>query len=351
VSVDEHTIYFDESPVYYRSADPTDVPPVYVHGIPTSSDDWIPFLERSGGYAPDLFGFGRSGKGGHLDYSLRGLSEFLERWLTELQIDRLKLVGHDWGAAVALTFAQRHPDRVARLVVCNAPTLPGGLPAPRLIRLLRLPGVGEMVMGATTRGMLARTLRHGCINPQAWPDSRVAAVWDQFDQGTQRAILRLVRSAGDNAVGVVGGPGDGRRAGAATPGGPGQRRTRGTDEPGGPGQRRTRGTDEPGGPGQRRTRGTDEPGGPGQRRTRGTDEPGGPGEGQADAPGSGNGAPPAPPALIVWGERDPWYPPALAGAYAERLPHAAVERIPDAGHWPWLDRPDVVEIVVRFLEA
>ena len=36
-------------------------PPVlYVHGVPTSGSDWLPFLERAGGYAPDLPGFGRS---------------------------------------------------------------------------------------------------------------------------------------------------------------------------------------------------------------------------------------------------------------------------------------------------
>jgi pimeloyl-ACP methyl ester carboxylesterase len=323
VSVDEHTIYFDESPVYYRSADPTDVPPVYVHGTPTSSDDWVPFLERSGGYAPDLIGFGRSGKGGHLDYSLDGLTEFLERWLAELRVDRLKLVGHDWGAAVALTFAERHPDRVARLVLCNAPSLLGDSPAPRLIRLLRFPGVGEMVMGATTRGMLARTLRRGCVNPDAWPDSRVAAVWDQFDQGTQRAILRLVRSGTGNMVRVVAGTEEGGEAGAAGRGGPSRGRAGRAAEPGGPSQGRAGRAAEPGGPSQ----------------------------GRAGPPRGGNGAPPPAPALIVWGERDPWYPPALAGAYAERLPRATVDRIPDAGHWPWLDRPDVVERVTRFLEG
>ena len=31
-------------------------------------------------------------------------------------------------------------------------------------------------------------------SPQAWPDERLEQVWDQFDQGTQRAILRLHRS-------------------------------------------------------------------------------------------------------------------------------------------------------------
>jgi pimeloyl-ACP methyl ester carboxylesterase len=327
VSVDEHTIYFDESPVYYRSADPTDVPPVYLHGIPTSSDDWVPFLERSGGYAPDLIGFGRSGKGGHLDYSLAGLSQFLERWLAHLRIDRVKLVGHDWGAAVAVTFVRRHPDRVARLVLCNPPPLLDGSRAPRVIRLLRLPGIGEMVMGATTRGMLARTLRHGCVYPEAWPDSSVTAVWDQFDQGTQRAILRLVRSAGDNMVGGVGlaGFGDAGLAGFGDAGRAGS----------GDASRAESGD---------ASRAESEDAGPAGGR-------GGAGERYADAPASGHGTLAAPPVLIVWGERDPWYPPALAGAYAEWLPHATVERISDAGHWPWLDRPDVVESVVRFLEA
>src|SRR5579863_8174612 len=37
--------------------------PLYLHDALTSSDDLIPFLERTGGLAPDVVGFGRSGKG------------------------------------------------------------------------------------------------------------------------------------------------------------------------------------------------------------------------------------------------------------------------------------------------
>ena len=47
------------------------------HGIPTARTTGSPFLERPGGIAPDLTGFGRSGKGGHLDYSLDGLTQFV----------------------------------------------------------------------------------------------------------------------------------------------------------------------------------------------------------------------------------------------------------------------------------
>lgn len=237
---------------------------LYLHGIPTSSDDWVEFLARTGGIAPDLPGFGRSGKGGHLDYSLGGLTQFLERFLAAIQVETVKLVAHDWGAAVALMLAERHPSRVERLVLFNAPPLFGGFAYPRPIRLWRTPLIGEGLMGSTNQWLLARTLRHGSVRDDAWPDTRIAAVWDQFDQGTQRAILRLVRDT----------------AGRPT-----------TPQP--------------------------------------LEQP--------------------PPALIIWGERDPWYPPALAEAYATRLPGARIERLPDAGHWPWLDRADLVDRVAAFV--
>ena len=208
--VDEHTINLDESPVFYRSsAERPDVPVLYLHGIPTSSDDWVEFLDRTGGIAPDLVGFGRSGKGGHLDYSLAGLTGFVERFLAEIRVDAVRLVAHDWGVAIGLALARRHPERVQRLVLLNAPPLFDGFALPRLARWWRAPLIGEGLMGSTTRGMLARTLRHGSVRDDAWPDARVATVWDQFDQGTQRAILRLVRSAPKKGGG--GGAGVGRR--------------------------------------------------------------------------------------------------------------------------------------------
>jgi pimeloyl-ACP methyl ester carboxylesterase len=262
VRVDEHTINLDESPVFYRTAKASGVPVLYLHGIPTSSDDWVEFLTRTGGIAPDLMGFGRSGKGGHLDYSLAGLTGFVEQFLAEVNVDAVKLVAHDWGAAVGLALAQRHPVRVERVVLLNAPPLVGGFALPRLVKWWRAPLIGEGLMGSTTRGMLARALRHGSVNPAAWTDERIGTVWDQFDQGTQRAILRLVRSAG---------------AELPTP----------TSQT---------------------------------------------------------------PALIIWGDRDPWYPPALADAYAAHLRGGKLDRLSDAGHWPWLDRSDLVERVATFLE-
>jgi pimeloyl-ACP methyl ester carboxylesterase len=274
VRVDEHTISLDDTPAYYRSADRSGMPTLYLHGIPTSSDDWLELLARTGGIAPDLIGFGRSGKGGHLDYSVSGLSAFVERLLDHLGVREVHVVGHDWGALVGLNLAGRNPGRVHRLVLLNpAPAAHGDWP--RILNWWQARGLGELVMGSIPKRLLARELRRGSVRADAWPDTRVNAVWDQFDQGTQRAILRLVRSARDDVVGG-GGP-------------------RSPTPPGGA--------------------------------------------------GAGTGT------TVLWGEEDPWYPPAVADMYAARLPGATVERIAGAGHWPWLDRPEVVDRVASLLEG
>lgn len=206
----EHTARIGELPVYWRSAPAPaaaaaarDAPPVlYLHGVPTSSDDWLDFLARSGGLAPDLPGFGRSGKPAHFDYSIAGYARFLEQYLELVEVERVRLVVHDWGA-VGLAFAQRHPERVARLVVTNAVPLLPGYRWHRVARIWRTPGLGELAMGATTRRVLRRATRDANATgplPEEWLD----AVLAHFDHGTQRAILRLYRSADGDALARAG---------------------------------------------------------------------------------------------------------------------------------------------------
>jgi pimeloyl-ACP methyl ester carboxylesterase len=211
VRVDEHTIQLAGEPVFYRRANADGAggsdggaTVLYLHGVPTSSDDWLPFLERTGGVAPDLIGFGRSAKGGHLEYSLDSLTNFVDNFVDNLGIGRIKLVLHDWGGAVGLRFAMRHSERIERLVLFNSVPLVPGFRWHRYARLWRRPIVGELFMGAVTKKFFARSLREGTVNPEAFPDERIEAIWHQFDQGTQRAILRLYRSADEEKLAAAG---------------------------------------------------------------------------------------------------------------------------------------------------
>jgi pimeloyl-ACP methyl ester carboxylesterase len=56
------------------------------------------------------------------------------------------------------------------------------------------------------------------------------------------------------------------------------------------------------------------------------------------------------PALVAWGAEDPYISTEQARWYARVLPNAELEVLEDAGHWPWIDRPELVERVTGFLD-
>src|SRR3954470_7912226 len=51
----------------------------------------------------------------------------------------------------------------------------------------------------------------------------------------------------------------------------------------------------------------------------------------------------AAPALVVWGEADPFLEPAWAERLAGALPDARTLVVPGAGHWPWSGRLDIAQ--------
>ena len=55
------------------------------------------------------------------------------------------------------------------------------------------------------------------------------------------------------------------------------------------------------------------------------------------------------PAFVVWGVNDPYLPIAFARAYADRLPNADLLEVDEAGHFPWVDQPTVVDRTLEFL--
>jgi haloalkane dehalogenase len=145
-------------------------PVVFLHGNPTSSHVWRKVLARFGRpgrvLVPDLIGMGRSGKP-DIDYSFDDHARYLDAWFDALGLDRVVLVGHDWGGALAFDRAARHPDRVLGIAFLEAVVAPmswAEFPpaAHERFTALRTPGVGEelaldrnvFIEDALTRTML-----------------------------------------------------------------------------------------------------------------------------------------------------------------------------------------------------
>ncbi|MDQ3319472.1 MAG: alpha/beta hydrolase [Actinomycetota bacterium] len=269
MSVVEHRAEVAGVPVLWREAPPPEpgsAPVLYLHGNPTDGDDFLPLLVRTGGIAPDLPGFGRSGKASTFDYSIGGYATWLEAFVDHLELERLSLVVHDWGG-VGLALAQRRPPSIERLVLSNCVPLLPGYRWHRWARIWRTRVAGELAMGLTNRFALRRALRGAFVTRGPAVRALADRAWSHFDHGTQRAALRLYRSAPPHVLEAAG-----RHLGEVTA-----------------------------------------------------------------------------PALVVWGEHDPYITTDFAHAYAEALGGPTRVEVVDAGHWPWLDRPELVEEIVAFL--
>ncbi len=175
-----------------------------IHGIGDSSSTWsgiIPGLaQRYRVIAPDLLGHGASDKP-RADYSVAGYANGMRDLLSVLGVERVTLVGHSLGGAVAMQFAYQFPERTERLVlvgtggvgrqvtpVLRAASLPG---ADLLLAMLRLPTVRQQV------GLGVRILQR--LNTGLGLDAPdLLRVIDALPDATSRsAFIRTLRAVVD----------------------------------------------------------------------------------------------------------------------------------------------------------
>lgn len=101
----------------------TGPPVVLVHGNPTSARLYRHVIRalapRYRCVAPDHLGFGRSDAPDAASYRPAAHATRLDALLQSLALTDVTLVLHDWGGPIGLSYALRHPDRVAGLVLTN----------------------------------------------------------------------------------------------------------------------------------------------------------------------------------------------------------------------------------------
>lgn len=103
------------------------IPVVLLHGFPEFWYGWrkqIPALAQAGCrvIVPDQRGYNLSDKPtGIKKYRLDELVKDILGLVDALDYEKVNLVGHDWGAVVAWTLANQHPDRLQRLAIMNVP--------------------------------------------------------------------------------------------------------------------------------------------------------------------------------------------------------------------------------------
>jgi len=99
-------------------------PIIFLHGWVGSWRYWIPAMQTAAmsfrAYAVDLWGFGDTAKE-PVAYTLEKQTSLLDRFLLEMGIGKVALIGHGLGALISILYARRFPEVVDRLMAISIP--------------------------------------------------------------------------------------------------------------------------------------------------------------------------------------------------------------------------------------
>lgn len=181
---------------------------VFLHGNPGSGRDWARLMSEVGAFsralAPDMPGFGRADKPRDFDYTVGGYARFLGAALDQLGVERAHLVLHDFGGPWGLAWAVAATERFASATLINTGVLLG-YRWHVLARVWRTPVLGELFQATTTRRGFGAVLG-GRGNPRGLPREFIDGLYDDYDRGSRRAVLRLYRATPSDAAGALAAP-------------------------------------------------------------------------------------------------------------------------------------------------
>ena len=187
--------------LHYQEAGQPNAPAVIlIHGFTASTLVWsevlLPIAE-SGFHviAPDLAGFGFSGKPRDGEYTIDWQARLVLGLMDQLGIGRATLVGNSYGGAVAAICALDSPERVEKLVLVGAVSN-DNIKKRLLLRLGRSPLLGDLISPLlldlrwlVRQRMLRNRIRLKEINAQRFE----AHHRHLRTSSTQRAALRMLR--------------------------------------------------------------------------------------------------------------------------------------------------------------
>ena len=141
---------------------------------------------------PDHMGMGKSDKPQDYQYTLSQHINNLERLVDHLDLDDITLVVHDWGGAIGMGFAVRHPERIRRLVFFNtAAFLSQKIPLSLI--LCRIPGFGAIaIRGFNAFARVA--IRWACVKQERMTEEVQSGYLEPYNNYSNRiATLRFVQ--------------------------------------------------------------------------------------------------------------------------------------------------------------
>ena len=200
--VSHHTVRARGIEFHYAEAGGGDDVVLCLHGWPQHWYEWrflMPALaDRHRVIALDLRGFGWT-DAPEEGYEKENMADDVLAVLDELGIERVKLVGHDWGAWIGFLLALKAPLRFERYLALNIlpPWTSMRAMAPHLWRfwyqwLILSPGIGYRLH--TSGKFVPKVLAGASVRREVWDPATLHAFSDTFTEPARaRAAVQMYR--------------------------------------------------------------------------------------------------------------------------------------------------------------
>ena len=123
VPQDKSVTVFGAKIRYLEMGDAAKPTVILLHGLGGNAENWqFNIMALSANYrviAPDQIGFGKSDKP-FLKYRVATYTDFLDKFMAELKIEKASLVGNSMGGWVAGLMAIKYPSRVEKIILADA---------------------------------------------------------------------------------------------------------------------------------------------------------------------------------------------------------------------------------------
>ena len=192
-----------------------------IHGFPTASWDWWQMWKKLTAnhrvLALDMIGFGFSDKPKKYGYSIFDQADLFEKWLKAKQIQKVKIISHDYGDTVAQELLARYNDRVQKeengLIIESICFLNGGLfPETHhalLIQKMLMSPIGSLIGRFLNRKKLGENFKRIFGKKTQPSEKELDQFWNLIDFNNGKAVshllIRYMQERADNRERWVGG--------------------------------------------------------------------------------------------------------------------------------------------------
>jgi epoxide hydrolase 4 len=181
-----------------------------LHGFPNVNLSWreqMPVLARLGYrvWAPNQRGYGQSSRPAHMrDYAIEHLMADVSGLIDAAGAREVVLIGHDWGAIVAWTFAARQIRPVSRLAIINVPhpvlfaralRRPGQMLRSWYAGFFQIPRLPEWLLSRRHAAPVAEMMLRTSTSPATFPRDLLEATRNNAAQpGALKAMIDWYRA-------------------------------------------------------------------------------------------------------------------------------------------------------------